>query len=329
MWLGVSAGAALRKPLPFPPCGPDRVSDYPAIPLEGVQGVTGSSLEDIQQDSLLIVFWNVENFFDYHSPSRPQYWTAGRFYAKCDGIAKTLLRIADRYGRLPDAVGFAEVENGFVLRKLNAETALRKLDYRIVHYESPDHRGIDCALLCRRSTLPLRGSAPKHVPDSAGGVMATRDILLAEFDSLAILVNHHPSQIGDDSSGRTRARARLQALTDSLRAAGRARVLSIGDFNEDLWGEIPGQARDDKTEARDEGRGTRSQGTLKYNGHWEKIDGHFAEGFARVREDIFADPVLLEPDSAFGGQKPRRTFVGPRYRGGISDHLPIVILVYF
>ncbi len=309
MWLGVSAGAALPKSLPLPPCGPDRVSDYPAIPLEGVQGVTGSSLEDIQQDSLLIVFWNVENFFDYHSPSRPQYWTSGRFYAKCDGIAKTLLRIADHYGRLPDAVGFAEVENGFVLRQLNTQTALRKLDYRIVHYESPDHRGIDCALLCRSSTIPLRDSAPKHVPDSAGGVMATRDILLAEFDSLAILVNHHPSQIGDDSSGRTRARARLQALTDSLRAAGRARVLAVGDFNEDLW--------------------NNGGGTLKYNGHWEKIDGHFAEGFARVREDIFADPVLLEPDSAFGGQKPRRTFVGPRYRGGISDHLPIVILVYF
>ena len=285
------------------------------------------------KDSLLVVFWNVENFFDYHSPSRPQYWTAGRFYAKCDGIAKTLLRIADHYGRLPDAVGFAEVENGFVLRQLNTQTALRKLDYRIVHYESPDHRGIDCALLCRSSTLPLRGSAPKHVPDSAGGVMATRDILLAEFDSLAILVNHHPSQIGDDASGRTRARARLQALTDSLRAAGRGRVLAVGDFNEDLWG-IPGRARNEEAGARSEktaaGNGTsRARGTLKYNGHWEKIDGHFAEGFAAVREEIFADPVLLEPDSAFGGQKPRRTFVGPRYRGGISDHLPIVILVYF
>ena len=121
------------------------------------------------RDSLLVVFWNVENFFDYHSENKPQFWTAGRFYAKCDAVAKTLLRIADRYGRLPDAVGFAEVENGFVLRQLCASSALRKLDYRIVHYESPDHRGIDCALLCRRSTLPLRGSAPKHVPDSAGG----------------------------------------------------------------------------------------------------------------------------------------------------------------
>ena len=262
------------------------------------------------RDSLLVVFWNVENFFDYHSENKPRFWTAGRFYAKCDAVAKTLLRIADRYGRLPDAVGFAEVENGFVLRQLCASSALRKLDYRIVHYESPDHRGIDCALLCRKSTLPLRGSAPKHVPDSAGGVMATRDILLAEFDSLAILVNHHPSQIGGKDERRAAARARLQALTDSLHTSGTARTLAVGDFNQDLW---PGAPR----------------GTLKYDGHWEKIDGAFAEGFSAVREEVFDDPLLLVPDSAFGGLKPRRTFVGPRYQGGVSDHLPVVFIVYF
>lgn len=260
-------------------------------------------------DSLLVVFWNVENFFDYRSDSKPQYWTKGRFHAKCDAVAKTLLRIADRYGRLPDAVGFAEVENAFVLKQLVSTTALRKLDYRIVHYDSPDHRGIDCALLCRRSTLPLRRSAPAHVPDSAGGILPTRDILVAGFDSLTLLVNHHPSQIGGKSDRRERARSRLRALTDSLRAAGQRRVLAVGDFNEDLWND--------------------GRGTIKYNGQWEKIDGHFAEGFSRVREEVFDDPLLLEQDAAFGGRKPRRTFVGPRYRGGVSDHLPVVIVVYF
>ena len=271
------------------------------------------------QDSLLVVFWNVENFFDYHSPNKPQYWTAGRFYAKCDAVAKTLLRIADRYGRLPDAVGFAEVENAFVLRQLTGTTALRKLDYRIVHYDSPDHRGIDCALLCRRTTLPLRGSAPKHVPDGSGGVMDTRDILLAEFDSLAILVNHHPSQIGGKDERREAARSRLQALTDSLHAAGTHRMLAVGDFNEDVWAVLPHEERS----------GPASKGTIKYNGRWEKIDGAFAEGFSAVREEVFDDPLLLVPDSAFGGLKPRRTFVGPRYQGGVSDHLPVVFIVYF
>ena len=268
----------------------------------------GASAQD--RDSLLVVFWNLENFFDYRSDNKPQYWTKGRFYAKCDGVAKTLLRIADRYGRLPDAVGFSEVENARVLRRLLDATALRKLDYRIVHYDSPDPRGIDCALLCRRSTLPLRASAAAHVADSAGVPLLTRDILVAQFDSLAVLVNHHPSQLGGKAGRRERARARMQALTDSLRAAGQRRVLAVGDFNQDLWAGGAG-------------------GTLKYNGRWEKIDGHFAEGFSAVREEIFADPTLLQPDAAFGGTKPRRTFVGPRYTGGISDHLPIVIVVKY
>ena len=261
-------------------------------------------------DSLVIAFWNVENFFDYRSDNKPQYWTRRRFYRKCDAIAKTLLRMADRYGRMPDAVGLAEVENTFVMRQLCSATALRKLDYSLVHYESPDHRGIDCALLCRRSTLPLLRSAPKHVPDSAGGVLATRDILLAEFDSLAILVNHHPSQLGGKDSPRQAARTRLRELTDSLHAAGRRHTLAIGDFNEDLWGK-------------------ETPGTIKYNGGWEKIDGGFAEGFSRVREEVFADPPLLVPDAAFGGKKPRRTFVGPRYTGGVSDHLPVVFVLYY
>lgn len=269
------------------------------------------------RDSLVIAFWNVENFFDYRSDNKPLYWTKGRFYRKCDAIAKTLLRMADRYGRMPDAVGFAEVENAFVMKQLCRATALRKLDYVLVHYESPDHRGIDCALLCRRSTLPLLHSAPKHVPDSAGGILATRDLLLAEFEHLAILVNHHPSQLGGKDSPRQAARARLRELTDSLHDAGTPRTLAIGDFNEDLWGTVPGPAGEDEP------------GTIKYNGGWEKIDGGFAEGFSCVREEVFADPLLLVPDAAFGGRKPRRTFVGPRYTGGVSDHLPVVFVLYY
>lgn len=290
------------------------------------------------RDSLVIAFWNVENFFDYRSDNKPQYWTRRRFYRKCDAIAKTLLRMADRYGRMPDAVGFAEVENAFVMRQLCSATALRKLDYALVHYESPDHRGIDCALLCRRSTLPLLRCAPKHVLDSAGGILATRDILLAEFDSLAILVNHHPSQLGGKDGPRRSARTRLRELTDSLHAAGVRRTLAIGDFNEDLWAEIR------RSEPADDGKGggtvtgggagkgggaVKGGGTIKYNGGWEKIDGGFAEGFSRIREEVFADPLLLVPDAAFGGKKPRRTFVGPRYTGGVSDHLPIVFVLYY
>lgn len=275
-----------------------------------------------RQDSLLVMFWNVENFFDCKdggagdsdaefSSTGARRWTGKRFQAKCNSISKIIFKVADEYGRLPDVVGFAEVENGYVMRQLVMSTNLRKIDYDIVHYDSPDHRGIDCALIYRRSTFGFRKSEAKHLYDSLGGIMPTRDILLVEGDSLAVLVNHHPSKVGGGSgTARNIALDRMNAICDSLENAGCKRVLAIGDFNDALW---PSE----------------SSGTIKYNGEWEKIDGRYDRGFSRVQEDIFDDPLLLEKDSAFGGVKPRRTYSGPRYLGGTSDHLPIVLTVYF
>lgn len=268
-----------------------------------------------QRDSLVVMFWNVENFFDWRSGNGPQGWSASRFYRKCNAVAKTIFKVADDFGRLPDAVGFAEVENGYVMRELVLATNLRKVGYKVVHFDSPDHRGIDCALLYRRSSLSLLSAEPKHLYDSCGAVMATRDILAASFitaggDSLAVLVNHHPSQIGGKDEGRQVAMARLKEVTDSLVRVGCPRILAVGDFNEDKWHDG-------------------SPGTIKYNGAWEKIDGHFATGFAKVAERVFDDESLCEPDKSAGGIKPRRTFVGPRFNGGVSDHFPIVVTVYF
>jgi hypothetical protein len=259
-------------------------------------------------DSLLVVSWNVENFLDYRTDSTGRH-TSGRFYAKCNAVAKTLLLIGERCGRLPDAVALMEVGDRFVLERLVYSTPLRKLDYSIVHYDSPDRRGIDCALLYRRSRLRLQNSARKPLLDSAGAVMPTRDILVAEFDSLAILVNHHPSKVGADSERRRAiAMSRMLAVMDSLAASGTPNILSVGDFNDDVWHDG-------------------SPGTIKYNGAWEKIDGHFARGALGVRESVFADPALSEPDRSYGGLKPRRAFVGPRWNAGVSDHYPIVLAV--
>ncbi len=264
-----------------------------------------------QRDSISVMFWNVENFFDYRSPSRPEYWTKRRFYSKCDALAKIILRFADRYGELPDVVALAEVENSFVLRSLLKETPLRKLDYSYVHFDSPDHRGIDCALLYRRSALNPEESRPVHIRDSSGAVMATRDILSVQFrEGIAVLVNHHPSRIGGKSDRRRAALAKMEETADSLLCAGTKGVVCIGDFNDSLWPE-------------------NCPGTIKYNGEWEKIDGCFSYGDIRVREEVFDDPALLTEDRKFGGQKPRRTFIGPRYEGGVSDHLPVACFVYF
>lgn len=272
----------------------------------------------MQRDSLFVVFWNVENFFDWRSDgvsgSEAEFsaegarrWSKSRFYAKCNAIAKTILMIGQDFGRMPDVVGFAEVENAFVMRQLLGATVLRKMDYALVHYDSPDQRGIDCALLYRKGSLSLKRSGPRHLRDSTGAVMATRDILVAEFDSLAVMVNHHPSKVGGKAGRRAVAMARMRELIDSLP---QQRVLSVGDFNEDVWG-------------------AGGKGTIKYNGAWEKIDGCFSRGFRAVREVVYDSPLLTVPDAAFGGSKPARTYSGLRYTGGVSDHYPIAVMLYY
>lgn len=242
------------------------------------------------------VFWNVENLSDH----RPY------FSRKCDGVASTLMMIADEYG-LPDIIGLAEVQNDTVVRRLVYGTSLRKLGYRYVHYESPDHRGIDCALLYRPASLRLKSSKACHLYDSLGNVIPTRDILLADFGWLSVLVNHHPSKVGHDSGPKRRAAFSLMtALCDSLESAEGRKVLSIGDFNDNLWGDF-------------------TQGTIKYNGKWDKIDGYFSRGLV-VRETVFDAPHLMTQDKKFGGRKPFRSYTGPRYSGGVSDHLPVVLI---
>jgi hypothetical protein len=240
-------------------------------------------------------------------------------------------------------VGFAEVENRKALTGLLRETILRKTDYAIVHFDSPDRRGIDCALLYRPSTLGQVRAEAKHLYDSSGAVIPTRDILVAVFDSIAILVNHHPSKVGSaGGAGRSVAMARMDALCDSLAQAGCRRILCVGDFNDDVWrkGADPGVVRPGRAQPGNDGPSNAPQapaksppahssprGTIKYNGEWEKIDGCFYRGPGVAAETVLRFPFLLEEDRAYGGVKPRRTYSGPRWKGGVSDHLPICVSI--
>lgn len=108
-----------------------------------------------------------------------------------------MLWISDEYGKLPDVIGLAEIENRGVLSKLINSTSLRKTGYKIVHYDSPDHRGIDVALLWNAGTMDLISSKPCHIDG-----LETRDILLVNlFDrraqkERAFIVVHLPSKFG-------------------------------------------------------------------------------------------------------------------------------------
>jgi hypothetical protein len=128
--------------------------------------ITGTTIYSKDKDDLLIVFWNLENFFDYQddgtgesdtefSSAGSRRWTSKRFYQKCNLVAKSLFWTGDKYGKMPDVIGVAEVENREVLTRMLSSTLLRKYDYKIVHRDSKDRRGIDVALLYRSSKFEL------------------------------------------------------------------------------------------------------------------------------------------------------------------------------
>lgn len=291
--------------------------------------------------SLGIMFWNLENFYDFidHGTSESdsefssqgeRHWTKKRFYSKCNSFAKTVLWVGSARGSLPDVIGVAEVENAFVLKQIVTATALKKLDYAIVHYDSPDPRGIDCALLYRTSRLDLVSSKP--CPVSAPGLQ-TRDILLAQFiapagDSIALLVNHHPSKYsGAEETDWRREVAinRLKFLSDSLETEGWHSRIAVGDFNDTAENGLFRRLEPSMSLARyDE---SLSRGSIRFNGEWQLIDLCFVSPALALKTSFRAVPVpfLTARDAAHSGDKPLRTYSGPRWLGGVSDHLPILV----
>lgn len=297
------------------------------------------TLQPPQRDSLHILFWNLENYFDWRNDSTSvsdaefssrgaRHWTRKRFLAKTNAIAKGIL-----WAGAPDVIGLAEVENAFVLKQLLSETALRKLDYRIVHFDSPDPRGIDVALLYRSSRLVLADAAPCHLFAEDSSVISTRDIMLARFiapdgGDIAFLVNHHPSKYGGTAVSeprRQRAVLRLKQLADSLESVGITRLLAMGDMNDTPANPVF-KLLEPTLHNLAEPLHRQGEGTIKYDGAWELIDMFFASAPATVGPmQILHIPFLTTRDASHAGTKPLRTYSGPRYLGGVSDHCPIVI----
>lgn len=288
----------------------------------------------------VVMFWNLENFFDYlddgtgasdaeFTPSGARYWTSGRFYAKCRAISKTVLWTADKYGRLPDVIGFAEVENRGVLVRMLSATALRKCGYRIVHRDSPDHRGIDVALLWRQETLTVTDSGFRRIDG-----MNTRDILYARSRTvsgdrdISFVVTHFPSKYGGGATdGKRLSAARcLKALCDSLAAEDAGRIIVMGDFNDESSSPAFDPLRDVLVNAETT-LPDAPGGTIRYEGRWEQIDMFWSSsGFCGGEKmEVLRVPFLMTADNVYSGEKPLRTYSGPRYLGGASDHCPIVL----
>jgi len=290
------------------------------------------------------MFWNLENFFnpyddplkkdDDFTPQGSYHWTWKRWEVKKNAIAKTIMAVNEGGRDFPFLVGVCEVEDAVVVRKLVEETSLYKLNYRYIHRESPDFRGIDVALLYREDKFTpveirsLRVDMPKG--------KKTRDILYVKGlkkgsrDTLHVFTLHWPSKGGGEEEtlpGRLAAAKTLTDVTDSiLSRRPAAMIIVMGDFNDTPLSKPLLAATGSGLTDLAVPLAKAGKGTLRYQGRWELID-HFlvSKSLKKSPMDIFSPDFLLEEDTKYLGSKPYRTYYGPRYNGGVSDHLPILL----
>ena len=292
-------------------------------------------------------WWNVENLFDLRddpkthddefTPRGEMHWTRRKLDAKVQGIYKTLTMMD-----LPDVVGLGEVENNFVLRELCQGTPLAQVPYRYVHYDSPDRRGIDVALIYRTDRFRVTASRAVSVSDSSERFF-TRDLLIVEGvtaagDSVCLLLNHWPSKRGGEEADVHRleiARTVRRLMLDLRASHPEAAVVAMGDMNstadEPAIAEGMGMGGDTVSP---EGIRLLTQrlpsdwGSHKYQGQWRYIDHVFllaGEGWEVKKLKLFKFDHLLTEEKGHPGVRPRRTYLGPRYEGGLSDHLPLLL----
>ena len=288
------------------------------------------------QDSLTIISYNVENLFDYKHdtlkndssflPEGMHHWTYHRYQTKLDQIAQVIVNISGWESAA--LVGLCEVENAHCLRDLCYR--LKRFHYKYIHYESADERGIDVALLYDTTMVKILNSKPLHIPLENDN---TRDILYVEAllttnDTLHAMICHLPSKLGGTASTdwkRKAAKRVIQQQVDSiLLLQPTAKIVVMGDMNDEPHNDLQHlenlMIKSSKVEL----------GTHKYQGIWSCLDQFYVSHSLKeiAQATIFAPNWLLEEDTKYLDYQPKRTYVGYRYHGGYSDHLPVVLRVY-
>ena len=276
---------------------------------------------------ILIVNYNVENLFHPAHDSLKEdlewtaegerHWSYTRYYRKEENIARVLTNIGGWDG--VDVVGLQEVENALCVKRLCY--TLRRGEYDFVHYESPDRRGIDVAMLYKKSRVDTLHTQALKVDL---GEETTRDILYVcarvdKRDTIHFFVCHLPSQRGGTAASewkRKAAKAVLQQAVDSVfQTQAEAKIVVMGDMNS--------EPKDDLTGLNNRMHGLK--GTHKYQGRWTCLDQFYTSPNINGSVQIYDVEWILEPDEKYMGLRPKRTYNGVHYQNGFSDHLPIIL----
>jgi predicted extracellular nuclease len=308
-----------------------------------------------------VILYNVENYFDIYPdsiaddseylPGGIRGWNRTKYLQKQANIAKVITAIGG--WDTPALVGLCEVESRRSLIDLTRNSPLKSFNYRFIHHESPDLRGIDVALLYHPfQFFPISDKAiPVKLPNTT---RPTRDILYVSGttfsgDTLHIFLAHYPSRLGGELESEERrvfVSSVIRMHADSLFAIyANPNILIMGDFNDyptnksmlETLGANPITQTTSERELYNLTYQLHAQGkgTYKHNGEWGMLDQIIvsgsllnpASGLFTIQQDvhIFDADFLLENDENFLGKRPFRTYIGMRYHGGFSDHLPVFV----
>jgi len=321
------------------------------------------STSETQAQQARIVFYNVENLFDTRDdslkndeeflPAGDKNWTNERFHRKIVRIYQTMVALGK--GEMPAIIGLCEIENREVLNRLIYDTPLSRLKYQVIHRESPDARGVDVALLYRPDIFEPDSASWLNIPLSVNET--TREILLVkgrlwQNDTVYLYVNHWPSRYGGAGGSNAKRLAAASTLAVSVKQVflnkRNSNVIIMGDFNDEPLDEsIQAIGKILKNDVTDtmflltnlsaKTSLTDLEGTIKHQGIWcvfdqiivssSLVNGDNGCMLVSKKAEIFKADFLLEPDETYTGYKPFRTYSGPGYNNGFSDHLPVSIFI--
>jgi len=323
---------------------------------DAARGNKGMRVVFYNVENLFDVYDDTLTRDDEFTPRGQKGWSERRYNTKLNNIYKVLMAVGG--WEPPAVVGFCELENRQVLEDLLENTPLRKFGYEIVHEDSPDRRGIDVGFIYRKSKFKYVSHENIRISPPFDPDLRTRDVLhisgevLGGKDTLNIFVNHWPSRRGGQAASepkRMYVAGVVRDRVDSLyRLNPNAKVIIMGDLNDEPEDKSVAEVLNAKESVHElEERGLLDYmfelgknwqlGSHKYKEHWGIIDHMIAseplvnetrEGKLRAPPEgakIFAARFLFEEDMQYLGLKPFRTYAGPRYLDGFSDHLPVYI----
>ncbi|MBS9768285.1 MAG: endonuclease/exonuclease/phosphatase family protein [Flavobacteriaceae bacterium] len=312
-----------------------------------------------------VAFYNVENLFDTiddtnvndtdRTPEGDTRWTQELYQDHLNKIASVIEQIGSDVRRnAPDIVGLAEVENRGVIEDLLKTSYLQNKNYGIAHFESPDKRGIDVALLYNKDVFKIKDTS-KHellLYETDGKKrIYTRDQLLVsgylDGELVYFIVNHWPSRRGGEARSRrlreSAAALNKQIIDSVLKVNPEAKIISMGDFNDDAVNSSFKKILKTKSKKSRVKKGElynpmedmyrRGMGTLAYRDSWSLFDQiYFTQpllekdksSYRFWKAGIFNKAFLANPRGRYKGY-PHRSVVGTNYTGGYSDHFPVYI----